>query len=288
MTMFVLEDVVTRRYANGEQSYGTSWMVSSDTNYKTLKQVIVHEKHLKMLKKMTAFLVVRYTLLEDGTVKLGQQTVVMQSGRPAAITDDVIMTFVQPPVVEELGRISSFENKKRISVKGEVTKVSSIIEGSKSKRKIITLSDGQASIDIKLWGGLSETVIHEGTTIEVSCVHVDVYQNKRSLNSTGGTQIKITDAEEDFQGYIEGVSFDESCLAIFINDEVLTCTANHVDSLFPTHEFVDRKHVKGKKKGSIVMSIEEHILAEEEDELLAGGNQADEEQLDESVLAEKQ
>lgn len=57
-----------------------------------------------------------------------------------------------------------------------------VIEGTKSKRKVVTLSDGQASIDIKLWGGLAKTVIHEGTSIEVSCAHVDLYQNKRSLN----------------------------------------------------------------------------------------------------------
>lgn len=70
-------------------------------------------------------------------------------------------------------------------------KVSSVIEGTKSMRKVITLSDGQASIDVKLWGGLVESIIHEGTSIEVSCVHVDLYQNKRSLNSTGGTKIKV-------------------------------------------------------------------------------------------------
>lgn len=66
-----------------------------------------------------------------------------------------------------------------------------MIEGTKSKRKVITLSDGQASIDVKLWGGLAESIIHEGTSIEVSCVHVDLYKNKRSLNSTGGTKIKV-------------------------------------------------------------------------------------------------
>lgn len=70
-------------------------------------------------------------------------------------------------------------------------KVSSVIEGTKSKRDVITLSDGQASIDVKLWGGLAESIIHEGTSIEVSCVHVDLYQNKRFLNSTGGTKIQV-------------------------------------------------------------------------------------------------
>lgn len=70
-------------------------------------------------------------------------------------------------------------------------KVSSVIEVTKSKRKVVTLTDGQATIDVKLWGEFAETGIHEGTSIVVSCVHVDLYQNKRSLNSTGGTVIQL-------------------------------------------------------------------------------------------------
>lgn len=51
----------------------------------------------------------------------------MQTKRPDALTEEMIVAFVKPHVVEELGgRIGSFENKKRISVKGEVTKVSLI------------------------------------------------------------------------------------------------------------------------------------------------------------------
>lgn len=68
--------------------------------------------------------------------------------------------------------------------------IESVIKGTKSKRKVVTLSDGRALIDVNLWDGLAETVIHKGTCIEVPCVHVDLYQNKRSLNSTGGTTIQ--------------------------------------------------------------------------------------------------
>lgn len=74
--MFVLEDLVVRKYATGEQTFGTSWMLSSDSGFESLKQVIVHEKHIKVLKKMSAYVVIRYTALEDGTLKIGQQTVV--------------------------------------------------------------------------------------------------------------------------------------------------------------------------------------------------------------------
>lgn len=70
-------------------------------------------------------------------------------------------------------------------------KVSSVIEGTKSKSKVVTLTDRQASIDVKLWAELAEIGIHNRTSIEVTWVHVDLYQNKRSLNSTVGTKIQV-------------------------------------------------------------------------------------------------
>lgn len=44
--MFVLDDFVVRKYmyATGEQTFGISWMLSSDNGFETLKQVIVNEK----------------------------------------------------------------------------------------------------------------------------------------------------------------------------------------------------------------------------------------------------
>lgn len=50
----------------------------------------------------------------------------MQTKKQDALTEEMIVSFVKSDVVEELGRISSFENKKRISVTGEITKVSLI------------------------------------------------------------------------------------------------------------------------------------------------------------------
>lgn len=37
----------------------------------------------------------------------------MQKKKPNALTEEMIVSFVKPPVVEELDRIGSFENKKR-------------------------------------------------------------------------------------------------------------------------------------------------------------------------------
>uniref|UniRef100_A0A8W8P027 Uncharacterized protein n=1 Tax=Magallana gigas TaxID=29159 RepID=A0A8W8P027_MAGGI len=57
-TMFVLEDLVIRKYATGKQTSGTSWMLTGGSGFATLKQT--------------------------GTMKIGQQRVVMQTKKPNA------------------------------------------------------------------------------------------------------------------------------------------------------------------------------------------------------------
>lgn len=72
-----------------------------------------------------------------------------------------------------------------------VFKVSGIIETNETKRKIVTLSDGNATVDVKLWGELASLRIFSGSVVEISCVHVDLYQGRRSLNSSASTKVKV-------------------------------------------------------------------------------------------------
>lgn len=91
MTMLILEDVVIRKYGTGDQSFDTSWILSSDCGFATLKQVIVHEKHWKVLKKMSVFVV---ATLKDGTVKIDQQTMVCNGeGSWAFCTHFITLNF---------------------------------------------------------------------------------------------------------------------------------------------------------------------------------------------------
>lgn len=55
----------------------------------------------------------------------------------------------------------------------------------------MTLSDGNAANEVKLWGELVDSIVAVGSTIVVTCVHVDICQEKRSLNSSGSTEVKI-------------------------------------------------------------------------------------------------
>lgn len=72
-----------------------------------------------------------------------------------------------------------------------VFKVSGIIETNETKRKIVTLSDGNATVDVKLWGELASLRIFSGSVVEISCVHVDLYQGRISLNSSASTKVKV-------------------------------------------------------------------------------------------------
>lgn len=65
--MFVLDDLVVRRYMYviGMQIFGISWMLFSDNGFEMLKQVIVYEKYVNVLKKMGVFVVIKYIMLED-------------------------------------------------------------------------------------------------------------------------------------------------------------------------------------------------------------------------------
>lgn len=65
--MFVLDDLVVRKYMYviGMQIFGISWMLFSDNGFEMLKQVIVYEKYVNVLKKMGVFVVIKYIMLED-------------------------------------------------------------------------------------------------------------------------------------------------------------------------------------------------------------------------------
>lgn len=69
--------------------------------------------------------------------------------------------------------------------------VSDVIQSNSTKRRIVSLTDGNAAIDVKLWGELVDCIVAVGSTVLVTCVHVDIYQEKRSLNSSGSTEVKV-------------------------------------------------------------------------------------------------
>lgn len=65
------------------------------------------------------------------------------------------------------------------------------MDSNSTKRRIVTLSDGNAAIEVKVWGELVDSIVAVGSTVVVTCVHVDIYHEKRLLNSSGSTEVKV-------------------------------------------------------------------------------------------------
>lgn len=63
--MFVLEDILMVVIA-----------LSSASSFKTVMSVVVNEKHLKTIREGMSFILLKFATLLDGTVKIGQNTVV--------------------------------------------------------------------------------------------------------------------------------------------------------------------------------------------------------------------
>lgn len=75
LTLFIMEDLLVRRYANGGM-FGTGFALSSASSFKTVISIVVNEKHLQTIREGMSFILLKFATLQDGTVKIGQNTVV--------------------------------------------------------------------------------------------------------------------------------------------------------------------------------------------------------------------
>lgn len=73
-TVFVLEDLLVRKYPNGGM-FGTGFVLSSASSVKTALSIVVNEKHLETMKEGKSSILLKFAILQDGTVKIGQNTV---------------------------------------------------------------------------------------------------------------------------------------------------------------------------------------------------------------------
>ena len=60
-----------------------------------------------------------------------------------------------------------------------------------SKRRIVRLSDETGEIELKLWGDKANLIHAANETVIITCVGVDVYMSKVSLNTTMSTTIQV-------------------------------------------------------------------------------------------------
>lgn len=74
-TVFVLEDLLVRKYPNGGM-FGTGFVLSSASSFKTALSIVGNEKHLETMKEGKSSILLKFATLQDGTVKIGKNTVV--------------------------------------------------------------------------------------------------------------------------------------------------------------------------------------------------------------------
>lgn len=71
--------------------------------------------------------------------------------------------------------------------------MSSVLETGTSKSKIITIKDQSGSIEIKLWGNMVNLAMdcELDQTVLLSCLTLDLYLNRASLNSNPSTTLEV-------------------------------------------------------------------------------------------------
>ena len=75
ITVYVLEDMSKRSYSTGGQ-FGMTHVVSSNTQYQTISGMIVHEKQMGAMKTNKAYILMKFLLLQDGTIKVSKNTII--------------------------------------------------------------------------------------------------------------------------------------------------------------------------------------------------------------------
>lgn len=59
------------------------------------------------------------------------------------------------------------------------------------KRRILTISDQTGTIDVKMWGPNINKLTSSGEDVTITCLNVDVYMGRVSLNSNTSTKVQV-------------------------------------------------------------------------------------------------
>lgn len=72
-----------------------------------------------------------------------------------------------------------------------MSQVTNVLETPSSRRRIVNIRDATGSIELKLWSQKVNLLSVANVEIEVTCVCVDQYLSRISLNSTVSTTVKV-------------------------------------------------------------------------------------------------
>ena len=73
LTIYMIERIIIRNYSQGDEEYGTANCITSN-NLKVLTTILLHKKFLQQIEEDHTYLIFKYSVLTNGTIKLGPQS----------------------------------------------------------------------------------------------------------------------------------------------------------------------------------------------------------------------
>lgn len=261
--VFVLEETEERKTLEGRR-FGVTNCLAKSSNYNSLHEMIIPEKHIpKIQSNLNKFVLLKgYSQKEDGSIRLAESSTVLNTS-DSPVSAEVIQMFKKPEPVQ-IAAIKTKDKGQRVSLKAQVEHISNLLTTNASKRRIVRLSDETGEIELKLWGDKANLIHAANETVIITCVGVDVYMSKVSLNTTMSTTIQVSDQQTSIKGVVEAANFDDDELSVLINDQLFTIPQTLMDRIFPLGDFSSDVTVTAAVRGKSIISII-HIQGEDLD-----------------------
>ncbi|XP_034316250.2 uncharacterized protein [Magallana gigas] len=107
-----------------------------------------------------------------------------------------------------------------------------------------------------MWGERKANLVtRPNVNILLTCLKVDVYNGRVSLNSCVSTTVEIIEDLEPVEGVIEAACFDEDEMSIMVGESLFDVTPEQMQRIFPLLQFIDQKVIKAKHQGSSITEI---------------------------------
>lgn len=261
--IFVLEGTEVRSNSNG-QYFGTTCVLTSMTKYQEIHELFMPEKHVqKLTQSVKKSLIVKgFSQKQDGTMSLNEASKIMDT-TDDNVSEDIVKKFLEPEV-EDVATIKTKAKGARVSIKGEVRKTTNVLETPNSRRRIINVSDDTGEIELKFWGSKSSIALQQGTHATFTCLRVDVFNGRASLNSTCSTTVKTNEEQIQVSGEVQAACFDNDDMSIMIQDHIYAISESQMGRIFPLLQFHGNVQVKILCQGNNVKEIREVSNPDEE------------------------
>ncbi|XP_078336427.1 uncharacterized protein LOC111113518 isoform X1 [Crassostrea virginica] len=134
--------------------------------------------------------------------------------------------------------------------------VSNLLETPSSRRKIITLKDPSGVVEMKAWGDMATNLqIEAEQMVKISCVTIDQYLNRCSLNTNPSTTVEVLNEEEEIEGIIDAACLDQDMMSVLIEEQLYKVDIEVMTRLYPSGEFTPGVEIHATVKGRSIVEV---------------------------------